>query len=172
MKTFYDRFWEVSKEKGFATPTEAGEAIGFPSATVSLWKTRGSVPRQSTLDKVANYFNVSPDWLAGKPVDRDGKSLISGNGNESGVLYTKGEQLIGKMQDGSVGFYVPRIGYIDVKEQADAERVVFNLQDFADRTLVLALYGEEQPVTNEDLEDIREYARLVLMRRKRKIETT
>lgn len=168
MPTFYERFCQLAQENGYTSPTALGEELGYSSSLVSTWKVRNAVPRMNTITKIAEKFSVSPDWLAGKPVDRNGVPVVQ----ETISGHSSGQTLIGKMQDGSVGFYVPRIGYIDVKEQADAERVVFNLQDFADRTLVLALYGEEQPVTNEDLEDIREYARLVLMRRKRKIETT
>ncbi len=167
MKTFFDRFWEVSKEKGYATPTEAGEAMGFPSATVSLWKTRGSVPRQTTIDKVAEFLGVSKDWLAGKPVDREGRSLVSGTENDSPILTAKGTPLIGKLPDGSVGMYVPRY---DTKEPTqtttyhnlDTNRVI-------NGTLAILLFGDDASlITPEDLDEIRDYAQVVLNRRKRK----
>lgn len=42
----------------------AAKIIGVSSATVTQWKT-GSLPQQKTLERVAEYFGVSTDYLLG-----------------------------------------------------------------------------------------------------------
>jgi transcriptional regulator with XRE-family HTH domain len=48
-----------------------GEKIGetIPRGTVSTWKTRGSLPRPETLKKIADYFDVTIDWLTNDSQD-------------------------------------------------------------------------------------------------------
>lgn len=156
MKTFYDRFWEVAKEKGYASPTEAGEAMGFPSATVSLWKSRGSTPRQTTVDRVAESLGVSADWLLGKPVDREGKPLTSGE-NQSEILTAQGTP---------INFYVPDYSFDTPVGEVEAKRTV-SLREFADNVLRLALFGRNPDITAEDLQDVRDYAQLILAKKSR-----
>ncbi|MBO7158126.1 MAG: helix-turn-helix transcriptional regulator [Clostridia bacterium] len=39
--------------------------LGFSNATFSKWN-ENTIPRQTTLQKIADYFNVSVDYLLGK----------------------------------------------------------------------------------------------------------
>ena len=39
--------------------------LGLSTATATKWK-NGSLPRHTTLQKIANYFNVSVEYLCGK----------------------------------------------------------------------------------------------------------
>ena len=61
-------FWDIYKnlcdEKKIA-PTAAGIAIGVTNAAVSKWK-KGAVPNGATLQKIADYFNVSVAYLMGE----------------------------------------------------------------------------------------------------------
>ena len=61
---FYDLYLELCKEKG-VTPTRAAIEIGISKATPSTWKKRGLTPQGETLNKIANYFDVSTDYLLG-----------------------------------------------------------------------------------------------------------
>lgn len=61
---FYDLYLELCKEKG-VTPTRAAIEIGISKATPTTWKKRGLTPQGETLNKIANYFDVSTDYLLG-----------------------------------------------------------------------------------------------------------
>lgn len=58
---FYDIFYNLCKEKG-VSPSKAAETNGFNRSTVIGWK-KGATPNAETVEKFANYFNVSMDYL-------------------------------------------------------------------------------------------------------------
>lgn len=60
--TFYERFRELAAMRGL-TPTRACEECGLNKGTVSAWKQRGTHPTGNTLQKIAEYFGVSTDYL-------------------------------------------------------------------------------------------------------------
>ena len=60
---FFDKYSELCKKKG-KTPTGVAIELHVSRATVNYWK-NGNVPKQDTLIKIANYFNVSVDYLLG-----------------------------------------------------------------------------------------------------------
>ena len=61
---FYDKFEELCKAKG-VTPTGAARENGLAQSVISMWKTRGSTPQAATVQKLANYFGVTVDYLLG-----------------------------------------------------------------------------------------------------------
>lgn len=40
--------------------------LGLGVGTFATWEKRGTIPNGETLDKIADYFNVSVDYLLGK----------------------------------------------------------------------------------------------------------
>ncbi len=60
---FYDIFVELCREKG-VSPSAVSEFIGVTRKSATGWKS-GALPRNSTLQKLAEYFNVSVDYLVG-----------------------------------------------------------------------------------------------------------
>lgn len=62
---FYDRYAVLCKEKGIS-PSKAATEMGINKATVSIWKTKGTSPQIVQLEKIADYFDVSTDYLLGK----------------------------------------------------------------------------------------------------------
>lgn len=74
---FYERFEWLCEEKG-VTPTQAARDVGIRQSVVSMWKKRGSTPSGKTLNKLAEYFEVSTDYLLGKVIDA--KKLGSATG--------------------------------------------------------------------------------------------
>ena len=62
---FYDKFEELCKAKGL-TPTRATRENGLAQSVISMWKTRGSTPQAATVQKLADYFGVTVDYLLGK----------------------------------------------------------------------------------------------------------
>lgn len=58
---FYDKFIELCRSKG-VKPTPLVLKMGLSSSNVSQWK-KGSTPRPEVLQKFAEYFNVSVEYL-------------------------------------------------------------------------------------------------------------
>lgn len=51
-------------EKGVKN-IEVSRATGIPASTFSDWKKGKSSPKREKIEKLAEYFEVNPDWLAG-----------------------------------------------------------------------------------------------------------
>ncbi|MBC2196275.1 helix-turn-helix domain-containing protein [Listeria booriae] len=66
MSTF-ERIKNLSKERGISIKM-LGSNLGFGESTIYKWKTQS--PKASDLKKVADYFNVSMDYLLGRTDDK------------------------------------------------------------------------------------------------------
>ena len=64
MKIFADRLLELRKEKEISQATLA-KALGVSYGVVCYWETDRSEPTAPNLVKIAEYFNVSVDYLLG-----------------------------------------------------------------------------------------------------------
>lgn len=77
-------FWNVLYrlcEENNTKPYVVAKAIGSSNAVCTKWK-NGSIPNGETLLKLANYFNVSVDYLLGRtdtPTGYSKSPQISGN---------------------------------------------------------------------------------------------
>lgn len=80
---FYERFEWLCGKKG-VTPTQAARDVGIRQSVVSMWKKRGSTPNGKTLNKLAEYFEVSTDYLLG--------NVINGSeyGGAAGIRFVAG----------------------------------------------------------------------------------
>lgn len=65
---FYDRFIQICNEHN-VTPSQVAIRCGFNKSSVTNWKKNGYAPRQEILLKIAEYFNVSVDYLLGNETD-------------------------------------------------------------------------------------------------------
>lgn len=59
---FYDRFAALCEERNISLNKAATE-IGLSNSTVTKWKKTGATPQGATLNKIANYFNISINYL-------------------------------------------------------------------------------------------------------------
>ena len=59
---FYDRYYALCKDFGMS-PTGVALELDISRGTVSAWKTRGTTPQRDILQKIAEYFDVSVDYL-------------------------------------------------------------------------------------------------------------
>ena len=59
---FYDVFIGLCNQKNISPSKAAGE-IGFNKSSISNWKKNGYTPRKEIAVKIAEYFNVSVDYL-------------------------------------------------------------------------------------------------------------
>ena len=66
-------FWNVFVElcnKNKVTPNAVCKELGFSNATATKWK-NGSEPRDTTYQKVSEYFGVSVDYLRNKSDEKE-----------------------------------------------------------------------------------------------------
>lgn len=69
----YDSFKEALKylrKKNGVTQTELGEYLGVVQSAVGNWERGRNIPSYELLVKIADYFNVSTDYLIGRTSDR------------------------------------------------------------------------------------------------------
>ena len=62
---FYDKFQALCIQRGIS-PSAAAQEMGFSNAAASGWKS-GSKPRQTALQRVADYFGISADYFSDGP---------------------------------------------------------------------------------------------------------
>lgn len=87
---FYEQFIRLCNEKG-VSPSAAARAVGIDKSAVCRWA-KGSMPRNTTLDKLAQYFGVSLGALLGyEPLEKQNESpkeekpVITGEGLEAAL---------------------------------------------------------------------------------------
>lgn len=62
METFIERLENILKQNKI-TQTEIAEAINLRRPTISEWKKNGNVPAGDICCKIADFLNVSVEWL-------------------------------------------------------------------------------------------------------------
>ena len=67
-----DRIRQLRKENNL-TQYEFGTLFGLYDSTISMYETGRRTPEYETIVKIADYFNVSIDWLLGRV---ENKNLI------------------------------------------------------------------------------------------------
>lgn len=65
MAIFHDRLNELIKQKDI-TRNKLLMKLKLNKSSILMWEKRNSIPKQATLEKIADYFNVSTDYLLGK----------------------------------------------------------------------------------------------------------
>lgn len=145
-KSFYEKFSELALENGYSSPSAAANALGISNSVVSSWKRRNSVPRYNLLNSIATAFNVSPKWLTGASEDREG--LVP---TEQQTLHIDEPEETRTV--------------VDVEERVPDK---FTASEYADAVLKFALFGDADNITQDDLDDVRDYAQVILMRKNRR----
>jgi transcriptional regulator with XRE-family HTH domain len=64
---FYNIFLQLCETRG-VTPTKALTDMKMDRSAATHWKKQGLMPSHKTLLKIAEYFNVSTDYLMGKKI--------------------------------------------------------------------------------------------------------
>ena len=65
---FYNNFVDLCNKKGLS-PSAAAEEMGYQRSVVTRWS-KGTTPRQATLQKVANYFGITVAELLGEEKEK------------------------------------------------------------------------------------------------------
>lgn len=71
---FYDNFCKLCKGKNLK-PTNVALEIGVSRATATKWK-NGSIPSGDSLIKLADYFDVSVDYLLSDDTKKETAEII------------------------------------------------------------------------------------------------
>lgn len=79
---FYSRVNALCAKHGVKITNVIAE-IGMGSGNLSKWKA-GGVPKGDTLSKLADYFNVSTDYLLGRTDDPEKKPAPGDGGGQAG----------------------------------------------------------------------------------------
>jgi transcriptional regulator with XRE-family HTH domain len=64
-KIFSDRFRELRKS-GNVTMVDIAEALGLRKQSIHQWDSQKTIPTADKLLELADYFNVSLDYLVGR----------------------------------------------------------------------------------------------------------
>lgn len=90
----YEIFENLLKEKN-VTAYRVSKETGIATATLSDWKNGRSTPKQDKLQKIADYFEVSLDYLTGNTTIR----RIETENKKESILTKKDERDIQKKLD-------------------------------------------------------------------------
>lgn len=66
---FFDTFKALCTKKGVSCK-KAAEEIGLSNSIATKWKKTGATPGGETLQRIADYFGVSTDYLLGKEAEK------------------------------------------------------------------------------------------------------
>ena len=62
---FYERFEKLCHDNQ-TSPFALCKEIGLAGGTAAYWKKSGNTPKRETLEKIAEHFNVTVDYLLGR----------------------------------------------------------------------------------------------------------
>lgn len=109
---FYENLLKLCSENS-TTPTTMAKSLHFSSSAPTNWK-NGAVPRDSTLQKIADYFGVTTD------------ELLADTGNPAKVTHLKGEK-IGVLSYVAAGIPLNNIDIFDPDDPASWEEITSDM---------------------------------------------
>ena len=87
MTRFFEQYKKICEARGISLNGAAKE-IGLPSSSVTHWKD-GAVPRMKTIQKIADYFGVTTDYLLGYEDKKEKPTLNEDELDLSGISAAK-----------------------------------------------------------------------------------
>lgn len=97
---FWNRFVAACNNKG-VSPTAVVTKLGISGGSLTKWK-NGSKPHDTTVQKIADYFGVSVDYLLGraeeKPAEDGGLMLVTRGEMEILLAYRKKTDMQGAVK--------------------------------------------------------------------------
>lgn len=83
---FYDVYLALCQRIG-KKPTVVAAELGINKSNVSNWKNNGYTPRGEALQRMADYFHVTTDYLLGqKQTPYSSPAIIMGFGGERQIM--------------------------------------------------------------------------------------
>lgn len=150
----FERYSEMLKERGVKN-IDVSRATGIPASTFSDWKKGKSSPKRDKIEKIAEFFEINPDWLAGTSDFKTNKEILENFDKVSNLDVIKG-QMIDVQENttrirvlGKVAAGVPThmqdeyvIGYEDVSNDMIKDDTVFGLEINGDSMSPRILKGD------------------------------
>lgn len=150
----FERYSEMLKERGVKN-IDVSRATGIPASTFSDWKKGKSSPKRDKIEKIAEFFEINPDWLAGTSDFKTNKEMLEHFDKKSNLDVIKG-QMIDVQENttrikvlGKVAAGVPThmqdeyvIGYEDVSNDMIKDDNVFGLEINGDSMSPRILKGD------------------------------
>ena len=124
---FWDIFYQVCIEQG-TKPNPVAKQIGVSSSTVTSWK-NGGIPNGETLLKLADYLNVSVDYLLGRTTE---KNISANYGIQNHSDNNQGDitnQLNLQGENGLHGKMLGEFDKLDFKDQVKVLNLIAELSD-------------------------------------------
>lgn len=81
---FYDNYIRACALRG-EKPTPVAQKVGCTSSNIAQWK-KGSTPRSAVLQKIADYLEVSPQYLMFGDIGSDENEDVKKEATEIGDL--------------------------------------------------------------------------------------
>ena len=115
---FAKRISELRKQRGI-TQVRFAEAFGISKGTIGMWETGKREPSTDTLKKIADYFDVTVDYLLG----RDSAPQPAAN-DKNDIKRSEVEKMFGEMvfSDKVMREYLPERTYKMLKESIDLNK--------------------------------------------------
>lgn len=88
---FWERFFGLCQEHNIH-PTALAKKIGLSANSASKWK-KGSIPESKTLQLIADFFDVSVDYLLGKTIEKKAVSASVNISNNLNIMIELFKQL-------------------------------------------------------------------------------
>ncbi len=120
--TFYEIFVSLCESVG-KKPNTVGKELGIGSSIITQWK-NGSVPSTEKVLSLADYFNVSADFILGRtinPITNAGNS-VSGNSNSGNNSISVGavpKATSVETQDSLISEFLKRFEKLDFEDKLE-----------------------------------------------------
>ena len=69
MSIIFGKNFKTLREKNGLYQVDLAEALGVSKSTIGFWEINRCEPSQEKLEQIADYFNVSTDFLLGREKD-------------------------------------------------------------------------------------------------------
>ena len=120
---FWENFVRLCNEHD-TKPNPVAKELGISSGTVTGWK-KGSAPRDTAIRKIADYFNVPPEYLLGKTDQKEKPTLgdlivLDNRKIRMAPLYESVSAGFGATAQDFIVDYIP----LFIKDDAEAEETL------------------------------------------------
>lgn len=82
---FIDIFISLCNEKG-KSPNAIMHELGFSNSTYTQWKKASNPPKEASLQKIAQYFGVTVDYLMGNTIDASTQNININGRNTNNII--------------------------------------------------------------------------------------
>lgn len=117
MFMFYERYIELCTARNESANAVARQ-LKIASGTVSEWK-KGRVPQRVTLQKLANYFDVSVDYLLGETDQKEKPTPKGEPGEDMVVVHRNGKRIVYHITDNNLDSILPLLETLEAKSDPD-----------------------------------------------------